>query len=132
VSNILLQSLGIRAVPHAPCSFGCRATTLLAHDLNLVAREIGVKMEYGWLSSILSWPAEWSALHGIAEIKTPIVKICIPTDATASKYIVRWNGSLIPEEAASGLVFPFRISRRPPTTDALVWPTANNNHVAKR
>lgn len=127
VSNILLQSLGIRAVPHSPCSFGCHATTLLAHDLRRVAREIGVRTEYEWLSDILSWPAEWSGLHGIAEVKTPIVKVCIPTDATGSRYKVRWNGPLMPEEGARGLVFPFKTSRPAPTADALVWPILSNN-----
>ena len=131
VSNILLQSLGIRAVPHSPCSFGCHGTTLLAHDLRLLASQIGVKTEYEWLSGILSWPAEWSGLHGIAEIKTPVVKICTPTDATGSRYTVRWNGPLMPEEGARGLVFPFKMSYRERTAEALVWPTANNNHVAK-
>ena len=123
VSNILLQGLGIRAVPHSPCSFGCHATTLFAHDLRLVAGRIGLTTEYELLSDILSWPAEWSGLHGIAEVKTPIVKVCTPTDATGSRYTVRWNGSLMPKEGAHGLVFPFKTSCRVPSADALVWPT---------
>jgi hypothetical protein len=85
-SNILLQSLGIRAAPHSPCSFDCRETVRLAEDLAAVAAASGYGEEYGWLSSILSWPVEWSALHGIAEIRTPIVKLCTPTDATAHEY----------------------------------------------
>ena len=129
VSNILLQSLGIRAVPHAPCSFACHATALFAHDLSLVARKVGLKKEYDLLLSILSWPAEWSGLHGIAEIKTPIVKICIPTDATGRKYTVRWNGTVIPEEGAKGLFFPFKVSGRAGTANALVWPTSSTDSL---
>jgi len=131
-SNILLQSLGIRAVPHAPCSFGCRGTALLAHDLMRVAHEIGLRDEYEWLSSILSWPAEWSGLHGIAEIATPIIKICIPTDATGRKYTVRWNGTATPEEGANGLVFPFKLPSSSHNTNALVWPTSAADAAAKR
>jgi hypothetical protein len=112
-SNILLQSLGIRAVPHAPCGFGCRETALLAEKLSGVAATIGYEEEYRWLPSILSWPAEWSALHGIAEIRTPILKLCTPTDATAGEYLVRWNGSAPPSEAAKGIGFPYRTAAQP-------------------
>jgi hypothetical protein len=126
-SNILLQNLGIRAVPHAPCSFGCRGTALLAHDLMIVAHKIGLGTEYEWLSSILSWPAEWSGLHGIAEITTPIIKICTPTDATAHKYIVRWNGTATPEEGANGLAFPFKLPNSSRSSDALIWPTSSGS-----
>jgi hypothetical protein len=111
-SNILLQSLGIRAVPHAPCSFGCHETAGLAEDLARVAVTAGYEEEYRWLLSILSWPAEWSALHGIAEIRTPVLRLCIPTDATAGEYVVRWNGSSLPEEAAKGIGFPYNTSMR--------------------
>ena len=30
---------------------------------------------------ILSWPVEWSVLHGIAEIKTPIFRVISRSDA---------------------------------------------------
>lgn len=129
-SNILLQSLGVRAVPHAPCSFDCQGTALLAHDFGVVARKIGVQREYEWLTSILSWPAQWSGLHGIAEVQTPIVKVCTPTDATGSKHILRWHGRIIPEEGAKGIVFPFKVPTLPRTADALVWPTKGTNHIA--
>jgi hypothetical protein len=124
VSNILLQSIGIRAVPHAPCSFGCRGTALLAHDLMQIAQKSGVKTEYEWLSSILSWPVEWSGLHGIAEIKTPIVKVCTPTDETGRKYTVWWKGTVAPGEGAKGLSFPFNAPRGTAPAEALVWPTS--------
>jgi hypothetical protein len=107
-SNILLQSLGLRAIPHCPCNFGCRQTARLAEDLNAIAAEVGNEEEYTWLGSILAWPAEWSALHGIAEIRTPILKLCTPTDATAGEYLVRWKGASLPVEAARGLRFPYR------------------------
>lgn len=113
-SNILLQSLGVRAIPHCPCSFRCRETARLAEDLNGVAAAIGNEEEYGWLACILSWPAEWSALHGIAEIRTPVLKVCTPTDATASEYVVRWKGTALPTEAARGLNFPYRVPGQPP------------------
>lgn len=105
--NTLLKSLGIKPVFHSPCSFNCPGTIELADKLNTLGEKIGYKKEINWLSEILSWPVEWSALHGIAEIKTPILKISTNTDATAVKYTVRFMGTLYPEETVTGLVFPY-------------------------
>ena len=113
-SNIFLQSIGVRAVPHCPCSFGCRETLRLAEELKSVAAAVGYEQEYTWLESIMSWPTEWSALHGIAETRTPVLKLCTPTDATASEYVVRWKGTALPGEAARGLGFPYRVPGRSP------------------
>jgi SAM-dependent methyltransferase len=41
-------------------------------------------------------------------VKTPVLKISTRTDATARKYTVRRAGGAYPEEAATGLRFPFR------------------------
>jgi len=101
--NILLRWLGVRAVPHLPCSFDCKRTTEFSKTFLDVSRE-----PYQWLMEMLSWPVEWSALHGIAEIKTPILKIMSRTDHTNDKYTVRRVGWKYPAEGARGLVFPFR------------------------
>jgi SAM-dependent methyltransferase len=61
-----------------------------------------------WLLDMLSWPVEWSALHGIAEVRTPILKISTATDATAERLEVRRQGEGYPEEGARGLHFPYR------------------------
>jgi SAM-dependent methyltransferase len=59
---------------------------------------------------VLSWPAEWSALHGIAEIRTPVFKLAVDTDATATSCVVRVRGSLWPDGAARGLRYPYTLS----------------------
>lgn len=107
-SNILLRWLGIRAVPHLPCSFACSATVARAHQLLLLGRNAGYVEEMNWLLAMLDWPIEWSALHGIAEIKTPVLKIAALSDATAKKYVVRRPGNTYPQEGAHGLTFPYR------------------------
>lgn len=109
-ANILLGRVGIRAVPHRPCSFGCVPTNNLAKRLRELAISADPKTAdvYRLLDAVLQWPAEWSALHGIAEIQTPILKICGATDATAGKYVVQWLGEEYPEEGASGLAFPYQ------------------------
>ena len=107
-SNILWRWMGLRAVPHLPCSFHCQATVEFSEKLIMVGRKDGFDVEMGWLEEILHWPAEWSALHGIAEVKTPILKVSTRTDATARKFVVRKLGAALPAEAATGLKFPFK------------------------
>jgi hypothetical protein len=106
-SNILLRWLGLRAVFHLPCRFDCEATIRTADGLLALGREDGRALEVGWLLEALSWPVEWSALHGIAEVKTPVVKVAALTDATAEKYVVRCQGRSYPAEGARGLSFPY-------------------------
>lgn len=108
-SNILWRWMGVRAVPHLPCRFDCAATVALADQLVAVGRDCGHGQEMDWLLEILSWPAEWSALHGIAEVKTPVVKVSTRTDATPRKYVVRRHGTSAPDEALQGLSFPFEV-----------------------
>ncbi len=92
-ANILWRWMGVRAVSHLPCRFDCQPTVELGQKLIDVGRSNGYGQEMDWLLEILSWPVEWSALHGIAEIKTPILKVSARTDATPIKYVVRRKGA---------------------------------------
>ncbi len=107
-SNILLRWLGPRMVPHLPCSFSCEATVELADRLVDLGVSLGYSEEMQWLKEMHQWPVEWSSLHGIAEIRTPIVKISAATDAAPCKYSVRYQASQYPEAGANGLYFPYR------------------------
>lgn len=111
-SNILWRWMGIRAVPHLPCRFDCADTVRLGKRFVEVGRLAGYDQEMDCLLDILSWPVEWSALHGIAEIKTPVLKVSTRTDATPSKYVVRRQGGAYPGEGAQGLMFPYRMPRK--------------------
>jgi len=111
--NILLRWLGLRAVPHLPCGFDCVATNQFAKSLRFVANDEGFGAEFDLLHEILGWPVEWSALHGVAIVKTPVVTVTTTTDATAGRLRVRRSGDgRLPEYAARGLRFPF--SEPPP------------------
>jgi len=105
--NILWRWMGVRAVPHLPCSFRCAATSAYGKSLVELGAATGYKEEMASLKEMLSWPIEWSALHGIAEIKTPILKLMTSTDATPVRYRVRLSGTGFPAEGATGLNFPF-------------------------
>lgn len=106
-ANVLGRWFGVRAVPHLPCRFDCQLTFKLAERLLSVGRDCGFDKEMGWIEEILSWPVEWSALHGIAEIKFPVLSVSTRTDATPHKYTVRWEGTHSPVEAPSGIRFPY-------------------------
>jgi hypothetical protein len=110
-ANMLWRWLGIRAVPHLPCRLDCEPSIALGRQFLEVGRASGYGTEMDWLSEVLSWPVEWSALHGIAEVKTPILKICAQTDATAVKYVVRYLGNHYPAEGARGSCFPYKPER---------------------
>ena len=112
-ANILWRWMGIRAVPHLPCRFDCPPTVELGKRFIQLGRDSGFHDEMNWLLEILSWPVEWSALHGIAEIKTPVLKVSTRTDTTARRYIVRRHGDAYPKEGAQGLKFPFRPPPQP-------------------
>ena len=94
--------LGIRAVPYLPCSDGCAQSVSLAGELKRISRA-GDASAPAWLDAILSWPAEWTALHGIAEVRNPILKFCVATDITEGKYTVHWTGRSYPVEGGVGL-----------------------------
>lgn len=112
--NILLRWMGLRAVPHLPCSFDCAETGRSAESLREIAYDDGMGDEFDLLYQTLNWPIEWSALHGVAIIKTPVVTITTTTDATAGCLRVRRVGDgQVPEHGAKGLRFPF--SDPPPT-----------------
>lgn len=121
-SNILLRWLGVRAVPHLPCGFDCgESATLGDAMLSLMART-GYVDEAGWIREALDWPVEWSARNGMAEIKTPILKIATRTDVSSQPLVVRREGTGYPEQGASGTRFPFRrlkaFQRRQPAEPA--------------
>jgi hypothetical protein len=86
----------------------CADSLALANQFIDLGKSLHFSGEIDWLNEMLSWPVEWSALHGIAEIRTPIVKISTSTDATAEKFTIRWIGKGYPPDGARGLAFPFK------------------------
>ena len=90
--NILLRWLGPRMAFHLPCSFNCQPTVELADKFTEIARSAGFHEEMDWLEEMLSWPVEWKASNGLAEITTPVGTISTVTDATAETYRVSYKG----------------------------------------
>lgn len=93
LQNILLRWLGIRFVPHLPHSFNCQETKEFAKKMISIGNENGYDQEMKWLKYLLKMDMEWSALHGIGQVITPIFKFRFTTDATGKKYIVKKVGN---------------------------------------
>lgn len=106
--NILLRWLGVRAVTHLPCSFSCAGTATRGKDFIACGRRNGFAQEMDWLEEMLDWPVEWSALHGIAEIVTPVCRIQTRTNPGPTKAVIRREGARYPAEGVKGTRFPFR------------------------
>jgi 2-polyprenyl-3-methyl-5-hydroxy-6-metoxy-1,4-benzoquinol methylase len=128
-TNVLLRWLGIRLVPHLPCSFYCRESIRFARRLSEMAVQAGYIAGISNAWEMLSWPIEWSALHGIAEIRTPVFKLSVDTDATGGNYRVQLNGSRYPEDAERGLRFPYIQNEGNSGTHSLVQLRASDDVV---
>lgn len=108
LSAPLWHNMGISLFAHRLCSFHCASTrSLVADHIQFMAVE-GYDAEAHFLEDILSWPVEWSSLHGICELSTPIVKLACNAPVSHNKRVVQLQGSTYPEEGAYGQKFPFR------------------------
>jgi len=129
LANILWRWQGVRAVPHLPCRFDCPASIELAERMLATGVQSDFSEEVAWIREILSWPVDWSALHGIAEIKTPINKSITRTDMTFKKRVVQWVGTGgYPAEGATALRFPYVMPRKPRLTTSAVFQRASDHH----
>ena len=117
-TNLFWSGLDVSFLPHVPCSVDCEPSKALARKLLVRMKRSGLDEEAEWLREMLSWSLSWSALHGIAELKTPLFKACSATDATAGRYEIRLDGTS-PKEAPAGAGFPYQSkkSRRSSRTD---------------
>ena len=101
-ANILLRWIGVRLVPHLPCSGECAETARLGQRFRpLLPADVGA-----WVDEILDWPVRWTAHNGILEIETPVCKVQGTTDHTERRVVDR-PGAVFPRDAPRGIRFPF-------------------------
>ncbi len=110
-TNVLLRRLGVRAVPHLPCSFSCAESVALAQAIHQLGCSLGHAQEMAWLNEMLDWNISWSARNGLAEIRTPVLKLATHTDACKGVRTLRRPGGTTPDLAAHGLDFPYLAPR---------------------
>ena len=68
-ANILLRWIGVRLVPHLPCSADCATTVTLARAY----RDVGaaVKADVEAIEQLLRLPVQHSSLNGLTIVETP-------------------------------------------------------------
>ncbi len=104
--NILWERLGLALVGHQLCSPTCSPSGEKARRwLSEIAVLDSDSAEA--LGSLLRWPVERTLLHGIAEVKTPILKFVSDGLATRSCFSVKFEGSRYPEVGGRGVKFPY-------------------------
>jgi hypothetical protein len=101
--NPFYGRFGVRPIWHIPCSFRCAESKMLASDyLKLWDGE-----EKEWLDEILSWPLEWSSLHGAAETRTPVCKIISESKPESVEHVIQYVGRGYPDQMLRGNRFPY-------------------------
>ncbi|MCG8476252.1 MAG: hypothetical protein MI784_12365 [Cytophagales bacterium] len=105
------------------CSLSCPKHRIWHNELLEHMQQQGFSREAGWLRQIHEWPLEWSAFHGIAELRTPILKLAYDTDYTPVPYTIRRKGESYPAEGAVGNRFPYRQPRFKKITDSKSYQT---------
>lgn len=114
--NPLWWQLGLAGIPHWACHPGCQESAVMAAAFRAVAGDAGLADDWRRLQEVLSWPVEWTALHGIAELKTPVLKMATATGVSDELWRAAWAGTSYPADGAVGLRFPYRAPRHLPLT----------------
>lgn len=110
-SNLLLRWLGVRFIRHLACGFQCPESIEIGKATYALGDALGMEQQMRWAVEMLSWPMQWSSLHGIAEIKTPVFKFSTNTDPVAKEVRLQRQAEgefEYPAEGAVGLGFPFQ------------------------
>jgi hypothetical protein len=104
-SNPILRYIGIRVGFHIPCTFHCQETVDIAEErLELMDKESKLL-----LISLLRMPMQWSALNGIAVIKTPIFTMITQSVPCSQAHTINLRGDFYPLESAAGSGFPYTL-----------------------
>lgn len=113
----LLARAGLQVLAHVPCSPHCAASRELA-GRRIEALRARDAEATEWLLQALAWPVRWSALHGIAEVTTPLFKLCHDSDDSPRRHALVRAGEAWPEAGAQGTRPPFRAPPRRLVSDA--------------
>ena len=108
-NNVLLRHIGIRGVFHLPCNVNCEASADIgAKIIGIMMHTEGLMKSAEWLQQLLVMPMEWTSLHGVAMVVTPILKTIYASDPLPVKATLRLESEIYPKYGASGNKFPFQ------------------------
>jgi hypothetical protein len=77
-SNIMLRWLGVRLVPHLPCSGDCEKTINQARRFLKIGEECGADVTA--LERLLRLPVQYNAHNGLAIVETPYFRFAVSSD----------------------------------------------------
>jgi hypothetical protein len=103
----VFRYVGVRTVPHIPCSVNCKGTKVMAVDWLNLANDLKLDGTDD-IKEILSLPYSWDVYKGCAEVTTPVLKIRTKSVFATKSHIVQRESSYYPEESVTGLDFPFK------------------------
>lgn len=82
LASTLWRPMGLRLIPHQPCSYSCESSIRRAKDIILLAEKHGFKEATDTIQEVLSWQFKYTRLFGIAEVVTPVIKFYTRTNWT--------------------------------------------------
>jgi len=109
-NHMLSRAFGCNLSERLPCAFDCPNVGRVVKATADVENEVDPEAA-AWRQEMLGWSMSWSALHGIAEVRTPVAKVIYATDATATRFDIHYVGTSVPSEGAIGLTFPLNEPR---------------------
>lgn len=110
-ASTMLRWVGVRLVPHLPCSWECEHSLDMARKTYEFRHESKFKDEIEAMYEMLQWPVEWSVMHGIVEIYTPCFRMFTRGDCAIEKYVVQKHSDYFPDNGSRGNRFPFKTKK---------------------
>lgn len=83
--------IGLRAVPHLPCSFSCSESLSMVDSWLDLAKKENISGVYDLLA-LLNTPCRWSCFKGVAIITSPLFKVSTNSMPCWPEYIVVKGG----------------------------------------
>ncbi|MBL6448616.1 hypothetical protein JMN32_20055 [Fulvivirga sp. 29W222] len=107
-TNYFWEDWGISLMPFRVPKLQSEEFVTLGNEILKIAQNQLTPQLYNFWLEILSWPVEWTAMHGIAELKTPLFKTSYDTLPTGEKFVIQCHSEVYPENSPSGLLFPYK------------------------
>lgn len=120
IAHGILAPLGLAPLPLLPCGITCVAAAQWTEAWLALALQRGFAKEVGWLRESFAWAVSYSELHGVAELKTPLFKLCYGTATDLGPRNVLKIAAAECEHGAKGLSFPYAQPRVKARTIPLV------------
>jgi len=93
LASTLWRFMGVRFVPHLPCSWSCVESNNLASQFIDLANKYGYGEQVRFAKELFAMPVKWSQVFGVAELVSPIVKVSTRSNWTPTMECAEKPGS---------------------------------------